>query len=261
MNTGAREVHGLVDLTGRNALVTGGSRGIGRATAELLGRAGANVGISYRSRADEAAVVVAAVAASGVHAWSQAAELGRAEDARALFERADREFDGLDIVIGNAGMWPPEDVAIEEMDPARWRLTLAANLDSTFHTCREAAARLRAGGALVLVSSTAAQRGEAFHADYAATKGAIISMVKGLCIELAPRGVTVNCVAPGWVDTEMAEPAYGQGGRERIARSIPLGRIATAEDIAGPIVFLCTPLARHITGEVLNVNGGSVLVG
>ena len=261
MNAPERGARGIVDLAGRNALVTGGSRGIGRATAELLGRAGANVGISYQSRAQEAADVVAAVSALGVRAWSQAGNLGRAEDARALFERADREFDGLDFVVGNAGIWPPEDVAIGEMDDARWRLTLAANLDSIFHTCRESAARLRRGGALVLVSSTAGQRGEAFHADYAASKGAIISMVKGLCVELAPRGVTVNCVAPGWVDTEMAEPAYGAGGRERSARAIPLGRIATAADVAGPIVFLCTPLARHITGEVLNVNGGSVLVG
>jgi 3-oxoacyl-[acyl-carrier protein] reductase len=252
---------GLFDLTGRNALVTGGSRGIGRATAELLARAGANVGISYRARAKDARAVVAGLTGMGVHAWSEAGNLAHAEDARALFARADREFDGLDIVVGNAGIWPPEDVAIEEMDDARWRLTVAANLDSIFHTCREAAARLRSGGALILVSSTAGQRGEAFHADYAATKGAVIAMVKGLCVELAPRGVTVNCVAPGWVDTEMAEPAFGAGARERIARSIPIGRIATPEDIAGPIVFLCTPLARHITGEILNVNGGSVLVG
>ena len=251
----------LVDLEGRNALVTGGSRGIGRATAELLALAGANVGISYRSRTGEARAVVEALSALGVHAWCEGGNLAHADDARALFARADREFDGLHIVVGSAGIWPPADVAIAEMDDARWRLTLAANLDSIFHTCREAAARLRPGGALVLVSSTAGQRGEAYHADYAATKGAIIAMVKGLCVELAPRGITVNCVAPGWVETEMAEPAYGDGGRERIARSIPLGRIATAADIAGPIVFLCTPLARHITGEVLNVNGGSVLAG
>jgi 3-oxoacyl-[acyl-carrier protein] reductase len=251
----------LIDLTGKNAVVTGGSRGIGRATAELLARAGAGVGISYRSRSSDAADVVAELQALGARAWAQAGDLGRAEDARALFARADREFDGLDIVVGSAGIWPPQDVAIAEMSDAQWRETVAANLDSIFHTCREAAPRLRPGGALVLVGSTAGQRGEAYHADYAATKGAIISMVKGLCVELAPRGVTVNCVAPGWVDTEMAEPAYGGGARERIARSIPLGRIASAHDIAGPIVFLCTPLARHITGEILNVNGGSVLVG
>ncbi len=258
-------VHGaparLLDLSGKNAVVTGGSRGVGRATAELLARAGAGVGISFRARTHEANAVVAGLAGIGARAWCEQGDLGRAADARRLFERADREFDGLDIVVGNAGIWLPEDVAIADMDDARWRETVAANLDSIFHTCREAASRLRPGGALVLVSSTAGQRGEAFHADYAATKGAIIALVKGLCVELAPRGVTVNCVAPGWVDTEMAEPAFGDGGRERIARAIPLGRIATAADVAGPIVFLCTPLARHITGEVLNVNGGSVLAG
>src|SRR5690606_13654642 len=117
------------------------------------------------------------------------------------------------------------------------------------------------GGRLVLVSSTAAQRGEAFHADYAASKGALVSLVKGLCVELAPRDVTVNCVAPGWIDTDMAAPAFGGGGRERIAGSSPPGRIATPEYVAGPILFLCSALARHVTGEVLNVNGGSVLVG
>jgi 3-oxoacyl-[acyl-carrier protein] reductase len=117
------------------------------------------------------------------------------------------------------------------------------------------------GGRIVLISSTAGQRGEAFHADYGASKGAIISFVKSFAIELAPRDITVNSVAPGWVDTEMSHPAFGDGGEERIARSIPIGRIATAMDIAGPIVFLCSDLARHITGEILNVNGGSVLCG
>jgi 3-oxoacyl-[acyl-carrier protein] reductase len=115
-------------------------------------------------------------------------------------------------------------------------------------------------GTIVLVGSTAGQRGEAFHADYAATKGAMISLVKSLCIECAP-GITVNCVAPGWVETEMCDEAFSGGGRERIAATIPLRRVASADDIAGPIVFLCSDLARHITGEVLNVNGGSVLCG
>jgi 3-oxoacyl-[acyl-carrier protein] reductase len=111
------------------------------------------------------------------------------------------------------------------------------------------------------VSSTAGQRGEAFHGDYAATKGALISLVKGLCVELGSRGITVNVVAPGWVDTEMADSAFADGGLERIARGIPIGRVASAEDVAGPIVFLCSELGRHVTGEALNVNGGAVLVG
>lgn len=251
----------LIDLSGTGAVVTGGSRGVGRATAVLLARAGADVGIGYHSREADARAAVEEIRSHGVHGWAQRGDLSRPEDADALFERADQELDGLDIFVGNAGIWPVEDVPISAMEDGRWRRTLAVNLDSIFHTTRAALRRLRDGGRVVLVSSTAGQRGEAYHGDYAATKGAIISLVKGLCVEVAQRGITVNAVAPGWVDTEMAEAAYTGGGRERITASIPIGRIATAEDVAGPILFLCSPLARHITGEVVNVNGGAVLVG
>lgn len=251
----------LVDLTGRNAVVTGGSRGVGRAAALLLARGGASVGIGFHTRASEALDVVEAIRGFGVHGWAQQGDLANEGEADALFERADREFEGLDIFVGNAGIWPPEDVAVSRMGSDRWRRTLSVNLDAAFYTVRAAARRMRDGGSIVLVSSTAGQRGEAYHADYAATKGAIISMVKGIAGELAERDINVNAVAPGWVLTDMAADALADGGLERIAASIPLGRLATAEDVAGPIVFLCTPLARHITGEILNVNGGAVLVG
>ena len=251
----------LIDLQGKTAIVTGGSRGVGRATALLLAQAGASVGIGFRSRAEEARKTVEALKSMGVDAWAEAGDLGDSRDAQRLFQRVDEEFDGLDFFIGNAGIWPPDEISISEMTDAHWRRTIQANLDSIFYTTREAAQRVSDDGRIVLVSSTAGQRGEAFHVDYAASKGAIISMVKGLCVELGPRGVTVNCVAPGWTDTEMAEPAFGGGEKEAIARSIPIGRIPPAEDIAGPIVFLCSHLARHITGEILNVNGGAVLVG
>jgi 3-oxoacyl-[acyl-carrier protein] reductase len=147
------------------------------------------------------------------------------------------------------------------MEYAQWRRTLDANLDSIFHTTRAAARILSGSGRIVLVSSTAGQRGEAGHADYAATKGAMIAMVKGIAIELAPRDITVNCVAPGWIDTEMTVEPYADGGLARIEAGIPIGRVASADDVAGPILFLCSPYARHITGEILNVNGGSVLCG
>ncbi len=251
----------LIDLSGKTAVVTGGSRGVGRAVALLLARAGADVGIGYHSREEEARETVEDLRALGVHGWSQRGDLSKREEADALFERADQEFDGLDVFVGNAGIWPPEDVPLEEMDEARWRRTLAVNLDSIFYTTRAAARRLRDDGRVVLVSSTAGQRGEAYHGDYAATKGAMISLVKGLCVEMADRGITVNAVAPGWIDTEMSESAYAGGRKEEIAASVPIGRIATAEDVAGPIVFLCSELARHVTGEILNVNGGAVLVG
>ena len=251
----------LIELTGKNAVVTGGSRGVGRATAILLAQAGASVGIGYRSREAEAQETVQELKALGVHAWAEAGDLAVREDAEWLFRRADEEFEGLDIFVGNAGIWPPDDIPISEMSDEHWKTTMGANLDSVFYTTREAARRIRDDGRIVLVSSTAGQRGEAFHVDYAASKGALISMVKGLCVELGPRGITVNSVAPGWIDTEMAHPAMGEGRRAAIAAGIPIGRIPPAEDIAGPIVFLCSHLARHITGEILNVNGGAVLVG
>jgi len=246
-----------LDLKGKRAVVTGGSRGVGRATALMLARAGADVGISYRSRREEAEAVVADLERLGVRAFAVGGDLADVTVAERLFERAAEAFGGLDIFVGNAGIWPPEDVPIAEMTDAQWRRTLAANLDSIFYTTRAAARMIADGGRIVLVSSTAGQRGEAGHGDYTA----IISLVKGVAVELAKRDITVNCVAPGWIDTEMCDIPFAGGGRERIEAGIPLGRVASAEDVAGPIVFLCSPLARHITGEVLNVNGGSVLCG
>ena len=250
-----------IDLTGKRALVTGGSRGVGAATARLLARAGAHVGISYLSRSADADAVVAAVRAEGASGWAEAGDLADPAAVGSLFGRARREFAGLDIVVANAGIWPVEDVPISAMSTEQWRRTVAINLDGVFHTVREGAGMLSDGGRIVVVGSTAGQRGEAFHADYAATKGALISLVKGVAVELAPRDITVNCVAPGWIDTEMAELPYAGGGRGRIEATIPLGRVASAEDVAGPILFLCSALGRHITGEVLNVNGGAVLCG
>jgi 3-oxoacyl-[acyl-carrier protein] reductase len=248
-------------LRGRRALVTGGSRGVGRATALLLARSGAEVGIGYRSRRGEAEEVVACIESGGGRAWAEAADLASAQGTDTLFRRCAAEWSGLDIFVANAGVWPPEEVPLGELPDEQWAHTLQVNLTGVFYTLRHASRLIGEAGRIVLVSSTAGQRGEAFHADYAATKGALISLTKSLAVELAPRGVTVNCVAPGWVDTEMVALPFAAEGRRRIEQSIPLGRIASAEDVAGPIVFLCSALARHITGEILNVNGGSVLCG
>lgn len=250
----------LIDLSGKIALVTGGSRGIGAATARLLARAGAAVAITYRTRKQDAEAVVQEIAAHGGKCIALAADLARRADCERVIAETRQGFGGFDIFVANAGVWPAADVAVRVMDDTRWRDTLAANLDSVFFGCRAALNVMRPGATIVIVSSTAGQRGEAYHADYAASKGAIISLVKSVAVEAAP-DVTVNSVAPGWVDTEMAADAYAGAGRERIAAGIPLRRIATPDDIAGPIVFLCSPLARHITGEILNVNGGSVLCG
>ena len=251
----------MISLRGKRALVTGGSRGIGAATAILLAECGADVGIGYRTRQNEAADVVQRLADRGVRAFAHAADLSSLAGTTSLFDRAEREFGGLDIFIGNAGIWPPTDVALADMTDEQWRRTMTENADAMFYSTRAAARRLDRGGRIVLVSSTAGQRGEAYHADYAASKGGMISFVKSLAVELARQEITVNSVAPGWVDTEMVADALESEGRERIARAIPIGRVASARDIAGPIVFLCSDLARHITVEILNVNGGSVLCG
>jgi len=250
----------VISLRGKRALVTGGSRGIGAATALLLAECGADVGVGYRARQSDAAEIVRQLAERGVRAFAHAADLSTLAGTNSLFERAEREFGGLDIFVGNAGIWPPNDIPLADMTDEHWRRTMVENVDAMFFTTRAAARRLDRGGRIVLVSSTAGQRGEAYHADYAASKGAMISFVKSLAIELAARDVTVNAVAPGWVDTEMVAQPMNEA-RERITANIPVGRIATPRDIAGPIVFLCSELARHVTGEILNVNGGSVLCG
>jgi len=254
-------VTGLIDLSGKNAIVTGGSRGVGRSTALFLARAGASVGIGYRSRVADADAVVAELRSLGVHAWAEAGDLSRREDVEALFQRGEEEFGALDIFVGNHGIWPPVDTPVAEMTDEQWHGTMGANLHSVFYACREAARRIRDDGRIVLVGSTAGQRGEAYHGDYAATKGAMISLVKGFCVELGGRGITVNCVAPGWIDTEMSAGSLQGEGRKRIEAGIPIGRVASADDVAGPILFLCSSLGRHVTGEILNVNGGAVLVG
>ena len=248
-------------LAGRRAIVTGGSRGIGAAVAHYLADLGADVGIGYQSRAADAEQLVAALQAKGVRAFALAGDLGDPAAADALVAEAVRAFGGLDIAVHNAGIWPTDDVPVHEMTDERWRRTMRANTDAMFHVSRAAARVLGDGGRIVHVASTAGQRGEAFHADYAASKGAMISFVKSQAIELATRGITVNAVAPGWVDTEMSAIPYAGEGKVRIAASIPNGRIATAEDVAWAVVALCMPGARHLVGEIVNVNGGSVLPG
>jgi 3-oxoacyl-[acyl-carrier protein] reductase len=250
----------MIDLRGQTALITGGSRGIGRAAVLLLARSGADVAISYHTRASEADATAAEIRALGRRAFVVGGDLADPDVAQRLASGLEREFGGLDIFVANAGVWPAEEVRLGDMPVKRWRTTMQANLDSVFVSTRAVLPLMRDGGRVVIVSSTAGQRGEAFHSDYAATKGALISLTKSLAIEYAST-LAVNCVAPGWVDTEMSAPAFSPANREAIRASIPIGRIASAEDIAGPILFLCSDLARHVTGEVLNVNGGSVLCG
>lgn len=250
----------MIDLSGKVALVTGGARGIGAACARLLARAGAHVGIGYRSRDAEAEALVAQLQAHGVQAFATRGDLATRTANEAFVAEAVSRFGRVDIFVGNSGIWPDVPVSVQELDDARWRQTLATNLDGMFYGARAVVPHMPAGSRLVFISSTAGQRGEAGHADYAASKGAMISFVKSMAVELGPRDITVNSVAPGWVDTEAVVRPFSEG-RDRIERNIPLGRVASPEDIAGPVLFLASPLARHVTGEILNVNGGSVLCG
>ncbi len=252
-----------LDLAGKVAVVTGGSRGIGAACVRLFTQAGARVVFSYQSAREAAEKLVAECGAEQAHAV-QATLDGRGAE-RALVQAAVQRFGRLDILVVNHGVWPPQDQPIDAMPDEQWHSTVATNLDSAFALVKHSVAQMKAqgvGGHVVLVSSTAGQRGEAFHCDYAATKGAVISMVKGLSTELARHGIYVNCVAPGWVATDMAAGALGQpDAQDKIFRLIPLGRAAKPEEIAAPILFLCTKHAGFITGEIFNVNGGAVLVG
>jgi 3-oxoacyl-[acyl-carrier protein] reductase len=250
----------VIDLTGKKALVTGGARGIGAACARLLASAGADVGIAYRSRDVEAEALVKDLETLGVAAFSFKGDLSTRAANDAFVAEAVSRFGHVDIFVGNSGIWPDVPVPVSELDDERWHQTVATNLDGMFFGARAVIRHMPDGGRLVFISSTAGQRGEAGHADYAASKGAMISFVKSMAVELGARDITVNSVAPGWVDTEAVVRPFS-AGRERIEANIPLGRVASPTDIAGPVLFLSSSLARHITGEILNVNGGSVLCG
>jgi 3-oxoacyl-[acyl-carrier protein] reductase len=256
-----------LSLSGKVALITGGSRGIGAATARMFVAAGARVLFNYEKSKPQAEQLVKELGADDCAAI--ACNLSGTETARDLVGSAVDRFGRLDILVANHGVWPAEDVAIDQMDASQWRNTVAINLDSVFALIKHSVSQMKkqqksgdAAGHIVLVSSTAGQRGEAFHCDYAATKGALIAMVKGLSTELAGDGIYVNSVAPGWVDTDMSSPALNEPkSRAAIFATIPLRRVAKPEEIAAPILFLCTPHAGFITGEVFNVNGGAVLAG
>lgn len=245
-------------------MVTGGSRGIGAAIVRLFVRAGASVVFNYQ-RAQAEAARLAEECGGTAKCVAVQADLSSCDAARSMTSEAAERFGRLDIVVGNHGVWPPQDTAIDKMEESQWRSTLAINLDSMFGLVKHGVAQMKkqgAGGHVVLISSTAGQRGEAFHCDYAASKGAVISMVKGLSTELARDKIYVNCVAPGWVETDMAAPAlHDPEISKRVFSTIPLGRAGTPEEIAATVLFLCTPYAGFITGEVVNVNGGAVLAG
>lgn len=251
-----------LSLDGRVAIVTGGSRGIGRAVVKLLARLGANVVVNYVSDEAAAAQAVATADAAGREAFRFKANIAKLDQAERLLDACIKRFKRVDILVCNAGIW--EGAPVESLSEELWDRTMDINLKGAWTVCRAAVPILKKqrSGKIVLVSSTAGQRGEANYSNYAASKGGLIAFTKSLASELAEWGINVNAVAPGWVETGMTEKALGDDEqRSSIAAQVPIGAIATPEDIAAPIAFLCTEWARHITGEILNVNGGSVLCG
>jgi 3-oxoacyl-[acyl-carrier protein] reductase len=251
----------MLSLVGKASLVTGGSRGIGRAVCLLFGRLGARVAVAYRQDEKAAREVVAEVEAAGSPAVALRADLARDGEAERLVARAEKALGKLDVLVANHGIW--KRAPIDTMTPAEWDETVRVDLASVRALCSEAARRMapRGSGTIVLVASTAGQRGEPFHSHYAAAKGGIIAFTHSLGSELGPRGIRVNCVAPGWVVTDMSREAIEGAAGTAIRKSIPLGRPGTPEEVAGPVAFLASDLAGYMHGQVLAVNGGAVLVG
>jgi 3-oxoacyl-[acyl-carrier protein] reductase len=249
----------MLTLQGRVALVTGGSRGIGRACCVLFGRLGARVCVNYVR--DEAAAneTVALVKGTGADAFACQADVSCYDQAGRLVAEAEAKLGALEVVVANHGIW--KRAPLPEMTPEQWSETLRTNLDGVYAVCHHASRVMipRRRGSLILIASTSGQRGEANYSHYSATKGALISFTKSLASELAPHGLRVNAVAPGWVVTDMTrEELEGPGGKEAV-RPIPLGRAATPDEIAGPVAFLASDLSSYMFGEVLSVNGGAVM--
>lgn len=251
----------MLTLEGRSALVTGGGRGIGRAICVLFGRLGARVAVNYVRDEEAARRTVAAILAERGEGWAVRADVSDPAEAGRLVDEAAARFGGLDILVVNHGIW--KRASIDAMTPSEWEETLRVNLGGAYAVCHHAARRMipRRSGAIVMVASTAGQRGEAHYSHYAASKGGLIALTRSLAAELAPHGIRVNGVAPGWVLTDMTRHVLEGPGAEEALRPILCGRAGTPEEIAGPVAFLASDLASYMYGEILSVNGGAVMAG
>jgi 3-oxoacyl-[acyl-carrier protein] reductase len=252
----------MIDLSGQTALVTGASRGIGAATALKLAAAGANVAITYANAVHSAESTLKAIKAYGVGGSRMKLLIQKYPDCKAVAEKVMRKFGRIDILVNNAGIWERGDILT--MSPADWRKTLEINLFGVFNVTRAVAPIMKKQkyGRIINISSTAGQRGEAFHSAYAASKGGVIAFTKSIAIELIRSGIYVNCVAPGWVGTDMTSSVFrNQRMRRQVVKTIPRGVIPTPEEISGAVLYLASNLSNNVVGEVLSVNGGSVLNG
>ncbi len=252
----------MIRLNGRKALITGGSRGIGRATALLFAQAGCDVAVNYVRNEKAADEVRKSVESLGRECLVYKAEVSSREDVDRMCSDILSRWGEVDTLVNNAGVWTYLEMG--RMDEAAYHETIGINLDGVFYAINAVVPGMKAKGrgCIINVTSTAAVRGEALHSHYAASKSALHGLTKSLAVELAPWNIRVNAVAPGWTDTDMCAGVFSEPGyREKVLQTIPLKRIPPPEDVAGPIAFLASDLARHITGEILNVNGGSVLCG
>lgn len=252
----------MIDLSNKVTVITGGSRGIGAACAQLFAKAGSDIAITYKSNKYAADKVKNDIELLGRKCITEKCEISSYSDVKTCVKNIIDYFGKIDILVNNAGIWTYGEIG--KMDILTWQETINTNLNSVYYFCNEIVPYMKKQkyGRIINISSTAGQRGEAYHSHYAASKGAVISFTKSLSTELAKDNILVNCVAPGWVDTDMCNEVFSDKNyKEEIRKGIPIGRIPLPEDIAGPVLFLASDLAKHITGEILNVNGGSVLCG
>ena len=254
----------MISLAGKAALITGGSRGIGAAAVKLFAQAGADVVFNYVKAKDAALQVQQEAGKHGTRVEAFKADVGKHADNQKLVEHTIARLGRLDILVANAGVWNPEDLPIEKMTEKQWDDMIRVNLKSVYSIIHFTVPHMikQKSGKIIPISSTAGQRGEALHTHYGASKGGVISLTKGLATELARHNILVNCVAPGWVATDMSNPVLATKAGQKMATTvIPLRRAGTPEEIAGPILFVASDLANFMTGEIINVNGGAVLCG
>lgn len=231
---------------------------------KLFAQAGADVVFSYHSAKEAAKHVEQEAGKHGTRVEAFKADAGKHLDNKKLVEHTVARLGRLDVLVANAGVWNQDDLPIDKMNEKQWDDMIRVNLKSVYSVIHFAVPQMiqQKSGKIIPISSTAGQRGESFHTHYGASKGGVISLTKGLSTELARHGILVNSVAPGWVATDMSNPVLDtKTGKKMAEAAIPLGRAATAEEVAGPILFLASDLANFMTGEILNVNGGSVLCG
>ena len=245
----------MPELDGRIALITGASRGIGRACALELAAAGAAIGVNYRSDADGAAAVVSEIEAAGGRALALAADVAVAEEAHALVARCEEELGEIDALVCNAGI--TRDNLIARIGTQDFDDVIATNLGGAFHVCQAAARRMlrRRRGSIVTMSSIVGIHGNAGQTNYSASKAGLIGLTKSLAKEIGSRGVRVNCIAPGYIATELTD-VLPENAREALLASTPLGRLGEPEDIARCVRFLVSDASGFVTGAVLAVDGG-----